>query len=170
MRRQHWLPLALLASLGLSLLPACSSGGAPDPFPTADGGAGGGNGGGATSDGGSSHCTGTPTPCSLIPGTSCSNQPGCTAMSGCSGIATSCFSLFDQTLCTLQEGCLWESASGTCSGVASSCDLLASDVACTSQQGCGWLPFSGCGGVPTFTCARQESAASCSLIPGCVAD
>lgn len=83
-------------------------------------------------------CAGSAYSCSLVGATNCMLQLGCTSSGNCSGISTSCYSLFDSFSCGSQQGCYWSSSSRNCSGSAWPCDLESGSASCASQRGCYW--------------------------------
>jgi collagen type VII alpha len=126
--------------------------------------------GGITSDagnidagGGSSRCTGVPTPCSLNSGATCESTRGCTRDERCAGVSSSCYSQYSSYSCTSLRGCYWSSSSSSCSGSSWSCSAMSGSSSCIGQDGCRWED--DCTGVATPCSLMTE--AECVTQVGC---
>ena len=134
------------------------------------GGAGTGGSGGITLDagnidagGGSSRCTGFPSPCSLNSGATCEFTKGCTRDQDCAGVSSSCFSQYSSSSCSSLRGCYWSSSTSSCSGSSWSCLAMTGLSECIGQDGCRWED--DCTGVATPCSLLTE--AECVTQVGC---
>jgi hypothetical protein len=134
------------------------------------GSAGTGDSGGIASDGGnidagggSSRCTGFPSPCSLSSGATCEFTRGCRRDQKCEGVSSSCYSQYSSSSCTSLRGCFWSSSSSSCSGSSWSCLSMSGLSECTGQDGCRWED--DCAGVATPCSLLTE--AECVTQVGC---
>jgi hypothetical protein len=144
--------------------------GGTEPIGWGGGGSGaragsGGSAGYLAIDGGGTtkRCAGTAWSCSIAPTTNCASVMGCRSGGECTGISTSCYSMYSSYSCGSQEGCYWSSSSSYCSGSSWSCDLFSGDLSCIYQDGCYW--HDTCEGVST-PCSLM-SAGTCYDQPGC---
>jgi hypothetical protein len=124
----------------------------------------GGIGGVAGAIGGGGNCRGSASPCSLLPGSDCALALGCSKDGSCDGVATSCYSEFDDYSCTSQEGCYWTSSSRDCSGSARSCSSFSGSGSCSLQDGCRWSE--SCTG-SAWSCNSISTEPTCRAQPGC---
>ncbi len=110
-------------------------------------------------------CVGSPTPCSLLAGLSCSSASGCSLDEKCSGIESSCSTFFSSFTCNAQDGCSWSSSNSRCTGFATPCNLVFGASRCRVQDGCRFE--SACRGTPND--CKDLGPALCASQPGCVA-
>jgi hypothetical protein len=108
-------------------------------------------------------CTGTATPCTLIPRSSCATNLGCRREKDCSGYPGSCYAQFDSYSCSRIKGCYWSTSSKSCSGSATPCELYSEEYSCTLQRNCTFSDE--CTGTP-LSCASM-TAENCLNQAGC---